>query len=191
MVERTLANASRRWSKAGEKKSPTDRECLAMLWVVDKFTSYLQARPFTLATDCSALTWLFKSQALSAKYPRWALRLMEHDMELQWRPGTKDQSADALSRSHGHKTRGATVDDSCSGDSTTKKNCRGPQGIVLYGVRLGQLGIESINNNDALHPSRYMRQSPSHPTCRPQTRTQPNTDPGPIHWISHRHSQKL
>ena len=83
MVEKTLANASHRWSKADEKKSPTERECLEVLWVVDKFTSYLQARPFTLVTDCSALTWLFKSQALSAKYHRWALRLMEYDMELQ------------------------------------------------------------------------------------------------------------
>ena len=71
-------------------------------------------------------------------------------MELQWRPGTKHQFDDALSRSHGHKTRGATVDDSFLGNSTTKKNYRGPQGPVLDGVLLGQLGIEGINNNDAL-----------------------------------------
>ena len=61
MVEKTLAYASHRWSKTDEKQSPTDRECLAMLWAIDKFVSYLQARPFTLITDCSALTWLFKS----------------------------------------------------------------------------------------------------------------------------------
>ena len=54
-----------------------------MLWAVDKFPSYLQARPFTLITDCSALTWVFKSQTLSAKYHQWALRLMQYDMEFQ------------------------------------------------------------------------------------------------------------
>ena len=149
IVEKTLACASHRWTKTNEKKSPTDRECLAVLWAVDKFASYIQARPFTLITDCSALTWLFKSQALSAKYHRWTLRLMQYDMELQWRPGTKHQFADALSRSHGHKTRGATVDDSFPGDSTTKRTYRSLQGPVLDGVPLGQLGIEGINNKNA------------------------------------------
>ena len=67
MVEKTLAYASHRWSKTDKKKSPTDRECLAVLWAADKFVSYLQARPFILIRDCSALTWLFKSQALSPK----------------------------------------------------------------------------------------------------------------------------
>ena len=75
---------------------------------------------------------------------------MQYDTELQWRPGTKHQFADALSRSHGHKTRGATVDDSFLGDSTTKRTYRGPQGPVLDGVPLGQLSIEGVNNNDAL-----------------------------------------
>ena len=41
MVENTLAYASHQWSKTDEKKSPTDRECLAVLWAVDKFASYL------------------------------------------------------------------------------------------------------------------------------------------------------
>ena len=149
LVEKTLAYASPRWSKTDEKKSPTDRECLAVLWVVDKFASYLQARPFTLITDSSALTWLFKSQALSSKYHRWALRLMQYDMDLQWRPVTKHQFSDALSRSHG-LSRGATVDDSFPGDSTTKRTYRGPQDSVLDGVPLGQMGIEGINNNNAL-----------------------------------------
>ena len=146
----TLAYASHRWSKTDEKKSPTDREYLAVLWAVAKFASYLQARSFTLIVDCSALTWLFKNQALSAKYHRWALRFMQYDMGLQWRPGIKYQSADALSRSHGHKTHGATVDDFFPGDSTTKRAYRGPQGPVLDGVPLGQLSIEGINNNNAL-----------------------------------------
>ena len=76
MVEKTLAYASHRKSKTGEKKSMTDREYLAVLQVIDKFASYLQARPLTLISDCSALAWLFKSQALSVKYPRWEHRLV-------------------------------------------------------------------------------------------------------------------
>ena len=72
---------------------------------------------------------------------------MQYDMELQLRPGTRHQFPDALLCSHGNKTRGATVDDSFPGDETMKRNYRGPQGPVLHGMPLGQLGIDGINNN--------------------------------------------
>ena len=72
---------------------------------------------------------------------------MQHDMGLLGRPGTRHQFVDALSRSHDNKTQGATVDDSFPGNNTTKSTYRGPQGLVLDGVPLGQLGIEDINNS--------------------------------------------
>ena len=161
-----------------------------MLWAVDKFASYLQARPFTLITDCSALIWLFKSQALSAKYHQWALRLMQYDIDLQWRPGTKHQFADALSRSHG-LDRGATVDDSLPGDNTTKKTYRGPQGPVLDGVHLDQMGIEGINN--AFRFFFKQQCATFHGTCRSYLHTrlaarrhQHNRTPNPRPLIGYR-----
>ena len=66
-LEKILIYASHKWSVTDARKSATDRESLAILWAVDKFASYVRADPFTLITDCSALTWLFKSQALCAK----------------------------------------------------------------------------------------------------------------------------
>ncbi|CAM9490279.1 unnamed protein product, partial [Pylaiella littoralis] len=39
----------------------TERECMAILWAVDHFKPYLAGRAFRLVTDCSALTWLFRS----------------------------------------------------------------------------------------------------------------------------------
>ena len=152
VVEKPLAYASHRWSTTDENKSPIDRKCLAALWAIDKFASYLQARSFTLIMDCSTLTWLLKTQTLSAKYHRCALRLMQYDMELQWRPGIRHQFSDALSRSHDNKTRKATVHDSFPGDNTTKRAYRGPQGVVIDGIPLGQLGIEGTNNYNALPP---------------------------------------
>ena len=71
-------------------------------------------------------------------------------MDLQWRPGSKHQFADALSRSRSHDTRGNTVDDSFPGDNTTKGTYRGPLGPVLDGIPLGRLGKEGVNNNEAL-----------------------------------------
>lgn len=78
-----------KWSVTDANKSTTDRECLAILWAVDKFASYVRATPFTHTTNWSALTWLFKSQALCAKYHKWSLRLMVLDMTLEWRPGSQ------------------------------------------------------------------------------------------------------
>lgn len=55
-----------------------------------------------------------------------------------------------LSHSHGNRTRGAAADDFFPGNNTTKGIHRGPQGRVLDGTPLGQLGIEGINNNYTL-----------------------------------------
>ena len=82
-VEKVIAYGSKRWSRGDSKRSATDRECMAVMWAVNNFQPYLWGRPFTLITDCSALTWLFKSQPLTPKYHRWALRLMEHDITLK------------------------------------------------------------------------------------------------------------
>ena len=95
-IEKVFAYASNRWSVSEETMSATDRECLAILWVLDQFASYVRAKPFTVITDCAVLIWLLESQVLSAKYHRWALRLMEHGMVLEWRPGTRHQLTDAL-----------------------------------------------------------------------------------------------
>ena len=74
---------SHKWSVTDAKKSSTGRECLAILCAVDKFASCVRGKPFTLIMDCLALTWMFQSQSLSAKYYRCALRLMELDMTLE------------------------------------------------------------------------------------------------------------
>lgn len=95
--------------------------------MIDEFAFYLQTSPFVLIMDCITLTWLFKSQALSAKYHGWALRLMQYGMELQWRPRTKHQFSDALPRSDDSRTRGSTVvNDSFPGANTTIGTYQGP-----------------------------------------------------------------
>lgn len=65
-----------------------------MAWTT---SDHICGREFTLITDCSALIWLFKSQNLTPKLHRWALRMMEYDMVLKLRPGTAHQLPGALS----------------------------------------------------------------------------------------------
>ena len=144
-AERVIGYASHRWSRTDAKRSATEREVMAVLWAIQHHRPYLWGRKFVLITDCSALTWLFKSQALSSKLHRWALRLMEYDMDLQWRPGANHQLPDALSRLPLGDAPGTDIDDSFPDDYSTRTTYRGPRGPVLEGVLLSELGADEVD----------------------------------------------
>ena len=78
-AERPLAFASHTWSATESRRGATEREFMAVQWAVAHVRPYLAGRPFTLVTDCSALTWLFHSCNLKPKLYRWSLRLAEYD----------------------------------------------------------------------------------------------------------------
>lgn len=96
--EWVIAYARHHWSRSNERRSITERECLAVIWAVARFRPYLWGRRFTHITECPTLIWHFKNQNLSAKLHRWALHLMDVDVDLQWRPDTNHQAPAALSR---------------------------------------------------------------------------------------------
>lgn len=93
-----IAFASLRFSSSDGKRGPAERECLAVLWAMGHFRTYLAGRRFTLITDCSALTWLLKSSDLSPKLHLWVLQLMEYDLVLQQKPGLLQCAPDVFSR---------------------------------------------------------------------------------------------
>ena len=55
------------------------------------------------------------------------------------------QLPDALSRLPIGDTPGADVDDSFPDDSSTRTTCRGPQGPILDGMLLSELGAEEVD----------------------------------------------
>ena len=59
-VVKVLAHTSQRWSKTDACRPVIDRECMAVMWEVNKFQPYIWGRQSTLITDYSVLTWLFK-----------------------------------------------------------------------------------------------------------------------------------
>ncbi|CAB1121589.1 unnamed protein product [Ectocarpus sp. CCAP 1310/34] len=87
-----------RWLPRKFSLSLTLSEGMGVLWAVDHFRPYLAVRRFKLVTDCSALTWLFRCRELCPKLHRWATRLMEYDMELEWKAGVEHALPNALSR---------------------------------------------------------------------------------------------
>uniref|UniRef100_A0A673FWP3 Gypsy retrotransposon integrase-like protein 1 n=1 Tax=Sinocyclocheilus rhinocerous TaxID=307959 RepID=A0A673FWP3_9TELE len=96
---RPVAFASRKLS-ASEKNYPVHQlEFLALKWaVVDKFHDYLYGAQFTVRTDNNPLTYILTTAKLNATGHRWLSELATYHFTLQYRPGSSNIDADALSR---------------------------------------------------------------------------------------------
>ena len=94
-----IAYASRSLTKSEKLYSATELEALAVVWAVEKFRPYLEGYTFTVITDHSALSWLFKlKQPCPARLLRWVLRLQAFDFDVHHRPGRVHNLPDQLSR---------------------------------------------------------------------------------------------
>ncbi|GFX36560.1 retrovirus-related Pol polyprotein from transposon 17.6 [Trichonephila clavipes] len=95
--QRPVVFASRTLSAAERNYTVTERECLAVVWALNKFRTYLGSLPIKVITDHTALTHLTNGKNLSNRMIRWALKLAEFNIEWKHRPGTQNTVADVLS----------------------------------------------------------------------------------------------
>ena len=105
------------------------------------FRPFLTGRQFTLFSDCSALTWLFRSRDLDPQLYRWALLFTEFDMIMKWRPETSHPLPDALARLLRPGGSGDSIDDSFPDDTSpgNATDYAGPSGPILDGQLLNDL----------------------------------------------------
>lgn len=96
--DRPIAYVSRRLRGPEIHYSTTEKECLAVVFCVNKFLEYIEGSKFLVGTDHSALTWLFKKKDLTGRLARWVLSLQEHDMIIKHVRGKNNMVADAISR---------------------------------------------------------------------------------------------
>ena len=90
--------ASRKLLERETRYSTIERECLGLVWAVDKFQRYLFQRQFFLETDHKPLTFLRSSKAENGRLLRWALALQEFPFTVVPIAGARNHEADILSR---------------------------------------------------------------------------------------------
>ncbi|GFW44400.1 retrovirus-related Pol polyprotein from transposon 17.6 [Trichonephila clavipes] len=83
--QKPVAFASRTLSNAERNYTVTERKCLAVVWALNKFRTYLASLPIKVITDHAALTRLKNSKNLSSRMIRWVLKLAEFNIEWKHR----------------------------------------------------------------------------------------------------------
>lgn len=91
--------ASRKLLDRETRYSTIERECLAIVWGLTKFSRYLWGREFVLQTDHRPLLYLNSGKFKNSRIMRWALSLQEFKFSVEALPGNLNQFADFLSRS--------------------------------------------------------------------------------------------
>lgn len=96
--EHVIAYGSRTLTKQERNLSTTERECLAVIWGIEKNRHYLEGTHFTVITDHYSLLWLHNLNDPGGKLSRWSLRLQPYDFSIVHRKGSEHLVPDALSR---------------------------------------------------------------------------------------------
>jgi hypothetical protein len=90
--------ASKKLLPAERNYSTIERECLAIVWAVKKYSPYLYGRSFTVQSDHRPLEHLEGLKATNKRLMRWALALQPYDILVESIPGKENVGADYLSR---------------------------------------------------------------------------------------------
>ena len=154
---RPISYASRTLQPHEQNYGISELEALGVVWAVKHYRHYLYGHHCLVFTDHEALKSLLNTPHPSGKLARWGMALQELDLRIEYRPGTSNVKADALSRypisllSQGHSgTQTDVVVAAMEGDGgarqegTLKEHQRADsqlQDIILY-LETGRLPEE-------------------------------------------------
>jgi hypothetical protein len=94
-----VAYASKKLSGAQTHYSTIEKECMAIVWGVQKFEPYLYGKQFVIETDHRPLVYLQRSKTENGRLMRWAIQLQQYDFKVRVIAGKDNVGADYLSRS--------------------------------------------------------------------------------------------
>ena len=93
-----VAFYSKQLQGAQHRYSATELEGLAVFKAIHYFAHYLFGCRFVVLTDHKALVSFLHSRVLNRRLHGWMLQLLQFDFSIEYRPGTENGDADALSR---------------------------------------------------------------------------------------------
>uniref|UniRef100_A0A803KCS2 Gypsy retrotransposon integrase-like protein 1 n=1 Tax=Xenopus tropicalis TaxID=8364 RepID=A0A803KCS2_XENTR len=96
--EHPVAYLSRKLLPREAAYATIEKECLAIVWALQKLQPYLYGREFTVVTDHNPLSWLQRVSGDNGKLLRWSLLLQQYNFTIQHRKGKEHHNADGLSR---------------------------------------------------------------------------------------------
>ncbi|XP_055615315.1 uncharacterized protein K02A2.6-like [Toxorhynchites rutilus septentrionalis] len=95
---RPIAYASKSLTSTEKRYCQTEKEALALVWAVERFSVYLLGRKFELETDHKPLEAIFKPTSRPcSRIERWVLRLQSFSFVVKYRKGINNV-ADPFSR---------------------------------------------------------------------------------------------
>ncbi|XP_042856047.1 uncharacterized protein LOC122242739 [Penaeus japonicus] len=93
-----IAYASRKLLDREKNFATIEKECLSIVWAVNKFKTYLYGKEFVLETDQQPLVYLRNMKNSNGKLMRWALALQGYSFMIHYIKGKENVGADILSR---------------------------------------------------------------------------------------------
>ena len=97
-VKLPVSYASRKLLAREMGYSVIEKECLGIVWGIQKFESYLCGREFMLEIDYQPLVYQNRAKTANAQLTRWALALQPYRYRIIAIKGSETIGADFLSR---------------------------------------------------------------------------------------------
>jgi transposase InsO family protein len=97
-VNHPIAYASRKLLSREQNYTVGERECLAVVWAVQKFSRFLIGVQFTIESDHRPLECLNSSNITNSRIMRWNLCLQAYSFNVRYVKGCDNVVADCLSR---------------------------------------------------------------------------------------------
>ena len=92
-----IAYASKKLLPRERNYSVIEKECLAIIWAIEKFSKYLFGEEFIMECDHKPLSFMQTAKALNPRIMRWALKLQPYRFRIVAIQGQDNVGADYLS----------------------------------------------------------------------------------------------
>lgn len=93
-----VSYASRQLQPREKRYSAIERECLALVWAIEKYHVFLYGTSFVVQTDHQPLQYLLRAKHLNSRVLRWSLALQEYSFRVEHIRGSENVGADYMSR---------------------------------------------------------------------------------------------